>query len=165
MSTSRFAERFGPRGNRTHALMSLELQYVVHKNKHDLLLTARAEASRGGDAPQHTLHMTKAEDLRVCALWSEHMSVTLLVDATRIFDATRDAMRLAVHSATPVRRSPEQLERSMPGVCWAQALLEHAKNHADGVRAVFVKRVRLAKRAAASRRCRARKNAASVMCQ
>ena len=118
MPTSCFAERFGTRGNRTHALMSLELQYVVRKNKHDLLLTARAEASRGGDAPQHTLHMAKAEDLCVCARWSEYASATELADATRIFDATRDAMRLVVHSATPVRRSLEQLERSMPSVCW-----------------------------------------------
>ena len=167
MSTSRFAERFGPRGNDTHALMSLELQYVVRKNKHDLLLTARAEASRGGDAPQHTLHM--AEDLRVCARWSEYASATEFADATCIFDATHDAMRLAVHSATPVRRS---LER----VCWAQALLQHVNNYADDVRAVFVtrvqlakreaasrRRVQLAKRAAASRRYRARKKTARLV--
>ncbi len=151
MSTSRFAERFGPRGNHTHVLMSLELQYVVRKNKHDLLLTARAEASRGGDAPQHTLRM--AEDLRVCARWSEYASATEFADATCIFDATRDAMRLAVHSATPVRRS---LER----VCWAQALLQHVNDCADDVRAVFV-----TQRATASRRCCARKKTAAVTCQ
>ncbi len=102
-------------------------------------------------APQHTPSM--ADDLCVCARWSESASATEFADATCIFDATRDAIRLVVHSATPVRRS---LER----VCWAQALLQHVNDCADDVRVVFV-----TQRATASRRCCARKKTAVVTCQ